>query len=82
MTAASTTPSTAPVTEGARQLTVVSRKAPIAIGIVAGLMALLLLLAPRTGGTRFRFSAENDFFRIPDVVVPAAPTAWWANSPR
>lgn len=76
MTAASTTPSTAPVTEGARQLTVVSRKAPIAIGIVAGLMALLLLLAPRTGGTRFRFSAENDFFRIPDVVVPAAPTAW------
>ncbi len=76
MSAATTTPSGIPATETSRKVTVVSRKAPIAVGILTGLVALLLLVAPRTGGTRFRFSADGDLLRIPDIVVPAAPTAW------
>lgn len=76
MSAVTTTPSDAPVSQDARQVSVVSRKAPIAIGVLTGLVAVLLLLAPRSGGTRFRFSAETHLLRIPDVVVPAMPTAW------
>jgi ABC-type uncharacterized transport system permease subunit len=76
MTTLAPVPASEPMTEGARQVTVTSRKAPIAFGVVTALMALLLLLAPRDGDTRFRFSSEGDLLRLPDVAVPGMLTAW------
>ena len=69
-------PSAAPVSEQLRHVTVTSRKAPIAFSIVTALVALLLALSPREGTTKFRFSSEGDFFRIPDVAVPGMGVAW------
>lgn len=69
-------PSSAPVHADARHVAVVSRKAPIAFGVVTVLLALLLLVAPRDGGTRFRFSGQGDLVQVPPVTVPGMTTAW------
>ena len=76
MTTAVETPAPSPALDEVRHVTVTSWKAPIAFGVVTALFALLLLLAPRDGNSRFRFSAESDFFRIPDVAIPGMATAW------
>ncbi len=62
--------------EHARQITVVSRKAPITFGTITVLFALLLILAPRAGNTNFRFFTEGDFIRLPDIAVPGLLAAW------
>ena len=59
-----------------RHVTVTSRKAPIAYGVVTALLALLLLLVPRDGNVKYRFSAEGDRFQVPSVSVPGMPLAW------
>jgi len=76
MTTLAETPSSAPVSADLRHVTVVSWKSAIALASVTGAVALLLLLAPRDGDVRFRFSAETDALRIPDVATPAMPLAW------
>ncbi|GGC15012.1 ABC transporter permease [Cellulomonas carbonis] len=76
MTALATTPSPAPATDEVRTVAVVSRKAPIAFAVVTALLALLLALQGREGNTNFRFSAEGDLVRIPDMAVPGMPLAW------
>ena len=67
---------TSSVSQDLRHVTVVSRKAVWAYGIVTALYLLLLLLAPREGDANFRFSAEGDWIRIPDVSVPGMTVAW------
>ncbi|WP_136518835.1 MULTISPECIES: ABC transporter permease [Cellulomonas] len=59
-----------------RTVTVVSRKAPIALGVVTALFALLLLLAARAGDATFRLASEGDLVALPDVTVPGTATAW------
>jgi simple sugar transport system permease protein len=76
MTTLAPVPASESMSEGARHVTVTSRKAPIAFAVVTALMALLLLVAPRDGDTRFRFSDEGDLLRLPDVAVPGMVTAW------
>lgn len=76
MTALATSPSPAPATDTLRQVAVVSRKAPVAFGVVTVLLALLFALGSRPGNTNFRFSAEDDRIRIPDMAVPGMPVAW------
>lgn len=54
----------------------ISRKAVWAMGVMATVMILILLLAPREGTTRFRFSAATDTIVIPNLTVSSMPAAW------
>jgi ABC-type uncharacterized transport system permease subunit len=75
-TTAATIPSSGSVEADLRHVTVISRKPAIAYTVVTALLALLLLLQPREGNANFRFSAETDRIRIPDMSVPGLPLAW------
>ena len=61
-----------------RVVAVVSWKAPIIFGIFTVLFALLPLLVPRPGLTTFRLAEQNAAIAVPDVLLPATPTAWIA----
>lgn len=78
MSATTVTPSSAPVTDDLRRVSVVSWKAPIIFGIFAVLFTLLPMLAPREGATTFRLSAGHELFALPELVAPATATAWGA----
>ncbi|MDO8106908.1 ABC transporter permease [Isoptericola sp. b441] len=71
MTAATETEAVEP-----RHVTVVSRKAPVAFGVITLLYGLLLALASREGLTHFRFATDGDFVHLPSVALPAMTTAW------
>ena len=70
------TPSSGSVEADLRHVTVISRKPAIAYTVVTALLALLLVTQPREGNANFRFSADVDAIRIPDVAVPGLPLAW------
>lgn len=53
-----------------------SRKAPIAFGVLALLLAVILGRSSHDGDTTFEFATDSDFFQIPDLVVPSMATAW------
>lgn len=61
-----------------RVVAVVSWKAPIIFGFFTVLFALLPLLVPRPGTTTFRLAEQNAAIAVPDVLLPATPTAWIA----
>jgi len=65
-----------PVVDEQRRVVVVSRKTPIALGILTALLALLLAMAPREGDVHFRFSEPTDAVRVPSVALPGMVTAW------
>src|SRR5665647_3065794 len=69
-------PASAPALDEVRHVTVISRKAPIAFGVVTGLVVLLLLLGSRAGNVKYRFSSAGEFFQVPSVSVPGMPLAW------
>ncbi|AYG04247.1 ABC transporter permease [Gryllotalpicola protaetiae] len=50
-----------------------SWKVPIALSIFALGATLMFIVFARPGETEFRFSQSEDFFRIPDVIISAAP---------
>jgi simple sugar transport system permease protein len=58
-----------------RTIAVVSWKTPIILAVIAVLVALLPLLAPRSGDATFRFAAGSDAIRVPDIVVPGTAAA-------
>ncbi|GAA1945805.1 ABC transporter permease [Microbacterium deminutum] len=55
-------------------------KVPITLLVIAGLLGILFLFAPRSGTTVFRLSEGNAFIKLSDVSVPATPAIWisWA----
>ncbi|QYJ02499.1 ABC transporter permease [Nocardioides panacisoli] len=56
---------------------VVAPKTPIALGVITGLLALLLVLSSHAGQeTTFRLATRTDLFEIPAVTVPTMPTSW------
>jgi len=57
-------------------VTVVDRKAPAVLTVLTLGLALILLLADRTGDTTFRLATSDDFFQVPSVSLPAMATAW------
>ncbi len=71
-----TTPSSGSVDADLRHVTVLSRKPAIAYTAITALLGLLLLLAPRSGDTNFRFSSPSERIRIPDVSVPGMVLGW------
>ncbi|MBT2486792.1 MULTISPECIES: ABC transporter permease [unclassified Microbacterium] len=51
-------------------------KAPLVLAGATVLLALLFLLAPRTGTSTFRLGDRSSAFELPDVALPTAPTSW------
>ena len=51
-------------------------KAPIVLAIVTALLALLVLLVPRTGTSTFRLGDASQSFELPDVALPTGSTIW------
>lgn len=51
-------------------------KAPIVLAAVTALLALLVLLVPRTGTSSFRLGDNSQSFELPDVALPTASTIW------
>ncbi|WGY03241.1 ABC transporter permease [Nocardioides sp. QY071] len=49
-------------------------KAPIMLGVVTMLVALLLALGARSGDTTFQLAAETDFFDLPEITLPSTAT--------
>ena len=76
MSAVATAPES--VSADLRHVTVVSRKTPIALAVIAALLALLLAARPRPGYAHFRFADEGERLSIPDLTVDGMTTAWLA----
>ena len=55
---------------------VVSRKAPIILGLLTVALGLILVLAAQTGETTYRLAAASDFVELPELTVPTMATAW------
>lgn len=69
----------ADASDGTIQLTVVRErhlKAPIVLGAVTLLLAVLFALAPRDGVSTFRLGDPSSSIALPNVEVPTAATAW------
>ena len=49
-------------------------KAPIMLGVVTLLVALLAALGARSGDTTFQLAAETDFFDLPEITLPSTAT--------
>jgi len=69
-------PESRSVSADLRHVVVVSRKTPIALGIITALAALLYALDPRAGYTHFRFSEYGDPVHLPTLSVDGMSTAW------
>ncbi|WP_307814224.1 ABC transporter permease [Nocardioides baculatus] len=53
-----------------------AKKLPIIFGVMAALLAIVLLRSAHEGDTTFQLSAETDFVTLPDITVPSMLTAW------
>ena len=53
-------------------------KTPIVMAVFTVLVALLVIVAPRTGDSTFRWSRDGDWFVIPDITLPANGVVWTA----
>ena len=56
--------------------TVVDRKAPVLLSVLALGLLLIIALFPESGDTTFRLAAPSDFAKLPTVTVPSTLTAW------
>ncbi|HWJ11215.1 MAG TPA: ABC transporter permease [Nocardioides sp.] len=66
-----------PIDESAEPVAVPLRtalKAPIMLGVVTVLVALLVVLGARSGDTTFKLAAETDFFDLPEITLPSTGT--------
>lgn len=51
-------------------------KAPVVLGFVTVMVALLVVLNDRAGKTTFRLATDTDFFELPEVTVASTGTVW------
>lgn len=51
-------------------------KTPIVLGAVTVLLALLFLVVPRSGVSRFRLSDADSALALPELGLPTGPTSW------
>ncbi|CAM3614987.1 ABC transporter permease [Nocardioides zeicaulis] len=52
------------------------KKLPVALGVLAVALALVLLRSSHAGDTTFQLASDTDFVTLPDIVVPSMVTAW------
>ena len=52
------------------------RKVPLIFGVLAAVLAGVLISSGHTGETTFQLAAETDFVSLPDITVPASLTSW------
>ena len=52
------------------------RKVPLIFGVLAAVLAGVLIGSGHTGETTFQLAAETDFVSLPDITVPASLTSW------
>lgn len=57
-------------------VTVVTRKAPVALTLVTAAFALLLAFGSRAGATTYRLGSSDELIPLPTVGLPAMTTAW------
>lgn len=74
MSVASHTPSAAPITFEKAELR--SWKIPVTLGVLAAVALVAFGVFGRPGESRFRISTGNDFFQIPDAVLPTIAAGW------
>ncbi len=51
-------------------------KAPIVLAAVTALLALLFVLVPRSGTSKFRLGDQTSVIPLPDVALPTTATSW------
>ena len=56
--------------------TVVERKAPVLLSVLALGLLLIIAIWPESGDTTFRLAVPSDFAQLPTVTVPSTLTAW------
>ncbi|HEX6945432.1 MAG TPA: ABC transporter permease, partial [Casimicrobiaceae bacterium] len=56
--------------------TVVDRKAPVLLSVLALGLLLIIAIWPEDGDTTFRLAVPSDFAQLPTVTVPSTLTAW------
>ncbi len=53
-----------------------AKKLPIIFGVMAAVLAVILLRSSHEGDTTFQLAADSDFVTLPNIVVPSSLTAW------
>ncbi len=53
-----------------------SRKLPVALGVLALALGIVLARSSHVGDTTFQLASDTDFVTLPDIVVPSSLTAW------
>ena len=53
-------------------------KTPIILAVFTVLLAVMVLVKPRSGSTRFQWKSDGDWFALPDLVLPANAIVWTA----
>lgn len=53
-----------------------AKKLPIILGVMSALLAVVLVRSSHSGKTTFQLSADTDFAKLPDIVVPSSVTSW------
>lgn len=53
-----------------------AKKLPIIFGVMAALLAVVLIRSGHSGDTTFQLAVDTDFVTLPDIVVPSSLTAW------
>ena len=56
--------------------TVVEKKTPVLLSVLALLLLAIVALFPQSGDTSFRLAVPSDFAQLPVLTVPSTATAW------
>ncbi|WP_395696162.1 ABC transporter permease [Nocardioides sp.] len=56
--------------------TVIDKKAPVLLSVLAVGLAAIVAFFPESGDTTFRLAVPSDFAQLPTVTVPSTLTAW------
>lgn len=70
------TPSSPGLTPDVADVPLVSKKAPVILGVLTAALLVILLRGAEDGDTTFRLARDTDFFELPNLVLPGMVSAW------